>query len=66
MPAWLFVMLGLVVVVGGLLAIDWFTAGRVKRRTLMRARDGSATDANVGYGVVERSMNNIQHQNPNP
>ena len=47
MPAWLFVVLGLVLVAGGLVAVDWFTAGRAKRRILMRARDGSATDAGV-------------------
>ena len=66
MPAWLFVVLGLVLVAGGLVAVDWFTAGRAKRRILMRARDGSATDAGVGYAIVEQSMHGIQHQNPNP
>ena len=52
MPAIVWVVIGLVVFVGALLALDWFTAGRTRRRMLVRAKDQGATDANVGYGTV--------------
>jgi hypothetical protein len=66
MSAWVFVVGVLVVLVAALLAVDWFTAGRTKGRMLVRARDGGATDANTNYGVIEQSLHNIQHQDPNP
>ena len=52
MPAIVWVVIAIVLLVGGLLAVDWVTAGRTKRRMLVRARDQSATDLNVGYGVI--------------
>jgi hypothetical protein len=52
MPAIVWVVLGLALLVAALLAVDWFTAGRAKRRILVRSKDQSATDPNVGYGAV--------------
>ena len=68
MPAIVWVVGALVVVVGALLAVDWFTAGRVKkaRRMLARAQDGSATGANVNFTHVEQTVRGMQHWHPNP
>ena len=44
MPATLWVFGGIALLVVVLLAVDWFTAGRKKRRMLVRAKDqGSVT-----------------------
>jgi hypothetical protein len=66
MPAWVFVVGGLVVLVGALLAVDWFTAGRAKGRMLVRSRDGRAQDDSTNYGAVEQSLQNVRNRNPNP
>jgi hypothetical protein len=66
MPAWVFVVGGLVVLVGVLLAVDWLTAGRAKRRMLGRGRDARAAADAANYGVVDEALHNFQHHNPNP
>jgi hypothetical protein len=53
MPAIVWVVMGLVVLVGALLAVDWFTAGLTRRRVLMRAKDQGTGNANAGYAVIE-------------
>ncbi len=63
MPAWLFVFGGISLLVVLLLAVDWFTAGRSKRR-LVRAKDQSSGDAGVGYAVIEQQSQSIERQNP--
>jgi hypothetical protein len=52
MPAMVWVIGAVVLLVALLLALDWFTAGRTKRRILVRAGEQGATDVNVGYGAV--------------
>ena len=56
------VIAGIVLLVGVLLAFDWFMAGRTKERNLVRAKDQSARDAGVGYAVIETSANAQKHQ----
>jgi hypothetical protein len=63
MPDWLFLFGGIAVLAVIVLAIDWFTAGRAKRK-LVRAKDQYSTDANVGYTVIERQAQSIEQQNP--
>ncbi len=63
MPAWLFVFGGIFLLVVLLLAVDWFTAGRSKRR-LVRAKDQSSADTGVGYAVIEQQGQSIERQNP--
>jgi len=53
MPAVVWVVGALVVLVGVLLALDWFTAGRAKGRLLVRARDQNSENARVGYTAIE-------------
>jgi hypothetical protein len=53
---------GIVLLVGALLAIDWFTAGRAKGRMLVRAKDQSAGNAGVGYAATERNIRGAQNQ----
>jgi hypothetical protein len=62
MPAWLFVVGGILLLVGALLALDWITAGHTKRR-LVRAKDQSSTSANVGYAGIERQSQSMENQN---
>ncbi len=66
MPAIVWVVGALVVIVGALLAVDWFTAGRVKGRMLVRARDGSESDLNVNYTHHEQTVQGIQHWDQAP
>ena len=47
---------GILLLVGALVALDWFTAGRAKGRMLVRAKDQSADNAGVGYAGVERNL----------
>jgi hypothetical protein len=61
MPAWVFIVGVILLLVVGMLAVDWFSAGRVKRRGV-RAKDQYASDANVGYTVLERQQQSIQDQ----
>jgi hypothetical protein len=61
MPAWLFVVGGILVLVGALLAVDWVTAGHTKRK-LVRAKDQSSTDANVGYAAIQRQGQSMENQ----
>jgi hypothetical protein len=63
MPDWLFVLGGVVAFVVALLALDWFTAGRGKRR-LVRAKDQHSSDPSIGYTVIEQQGNSIERQNP--
>jgi hypothetical protein len=55
-----------VVFVAVLLTIDWFTAGRVKGRILVSARDQNATDASVGYTQLENDAHGVQYQQRAP
>ena len=66
MPAWVWVVGGLVVLVGLLLAVDWFTAGRMKGRMLVRAKDQNADNANAGYATIESQARGSQHGTWNP
>lgn len=63
MPAWIYVVGVIVLLVVALLAVDWFTAGRGKRRGV-RAKDQYASDVGVGYTVIERQQQSIQDQTP--
>jgi hypothetical protein len=56
MPAIVSVVGGLVVLVGALLAVDWFTAGRAKGRLLVRANNQSSDNLGVGYAAVESNL----------
>jgi hypothetical protein len=55
MGAVLWVVGAIVLMAGLLLAVDWFTAGRSRGRTLVRAKDQSSDNAAVGYAVTERN-----------
>jgi hypothetical protein len=54
------------VVVGLLLAVDWFTAARTKRRVLVRARDQGSDDTGIGYTIVEHQARSSQLDTWNP
>jgi len=53
---------GIVLLVGALLAVDWFTAGRSRRRGLVRAKDQSAASTGVGYAATERNIQGVRDQ----
>jgi hypothetical protein len=60
------VIAGIVLLVGVLLAFDWFMAGRTKGRLLVRAKDKSE-NSGVGYAVIERDLKSVDrnsHQFP--
>ena len=63
MPDWLFVLGGVAGLVVALLAPDWLTAGRAKRR-VVRAKDQHSSDPSIGYTVIEQQGNSIERQNP--
>ena len=65
MPDWLWVVGGLVVVAGLLLALDWLTAGRARGRRLIRAKD-QGTDSSIGYTVIENQSHGQQFDTWNP
>jgi hypothetical protein len=50
----------LVVVVGALLAVDWVTAGRTKRRMLVRAKDQGSADTAIGYANIQNQAQGSQ------
>jgi hypothetical protein len=50
----------LAVVVGGLVAVDWFTAGRTKRRMVVRAKDQGESDTAIGYGTIQNQSHGSQ------
>jgi len=62
MPATLWVFGGIALLVVALLAVDWFTAGRRKRRMLVRAKDQGVGNERIDYTVIERQGQNIQNQ----
>ena len=62
MPATLWVFGGIALLVVALLAVDWFTAGRKKRRMLVRAKDQGVGNERIDYTVIERQGQNIQNQ----
>ena len=62
MPATLWVFGGVALLVVALLAVDWFTAGRKKRRMLVRAKDQGVGNERIDYTVIERQGQNIQNQ----
>jgi hypothetical protein len=66
MPATLWVFGGIALLVVALLAVDWFTAGRKKRRTLVRAKDQGVGNERLDYTVIERQGQNIQQQTDFP
>lgn len=68
MPAWVFVVGGLAVLVAALLAVDWFTSGRAKGRMLARGRaqSGSDSDAQVNLQLHQQHTEGIKFQNPKP
>lgn len=53
---------GLAVVVGTLLAVDWFVAGRSERRRMVRARDQQVGDKNVDLAMIQREAQSDQTQ----
>ncbi|HET7430586.1 MAG TPA: hypothetical protein VFJ89_03690 [Nocardioides sp.] len=55
----------LAVVVGALLAVDWFVAGRTKRQ-LVRARDPRVGDLGVDLGVIESQAHSTRMQGDIP
>ena len=61
MPAWMFVVGGILVLVGALLAVDWVTAGHTKRK-LVRAKEQSSMNANVGYAGIQRQSQSMDNQ----
>jgi hypothetical protein len=66
MPAAVWVIGGLVVVVTALLTVDWFTAGRKKRRMLVRATDQSRGNSHVDYAAIENQTHGSQFDTWNP
>ncbi len=66
MAAAVWVIGGLVVVVTALLAVDWFTAGRKKRRMLVRATDQSRGNSHVDYAAIENQSHGSQFDTWNP
>jgi hypothetical protein len=66
MPATLWVFGGIALLVVALLAVDWFTAGRKKRRTLVRAKDQGVGNERLDYTVIERQGQNIQQETDFP
>lgn len=60
------VIVGIVLLVGALLAVDWFTAGRAKGRLLVRAKDQSSESTGVGYGLIERDAQSRRDQSNGP
>jgi hypothetical protein len=50
----------IVLLVAALLAFDWFMAGRSGRRAVKSARDGTAGNLNVGYGIIEQQGHSMQ------
>lgn len=62
MPATLWVFGGIALLVVTLLAVDWFTAGRKRRRMLVRAKDQGVGNERIDYTVIERQGQNIQNQ----
>jgi hypothetical protein len=61
MPAIVWVVIVIVGLVAALLAVDWFTAGRSKRR-LVRATDQNSDNAGVGYANIIRQGQSTQSQ----
>lgn len=53
---------GLAVVVGTLLAVDWFVAGRRERRRMVRAHDQQVGDKNVDLAMIQREAQSDQTQ----
>lgn len=66
MPATLWVFGGLALLVVALLAVDWFTAGHLKRRRLVRAKDQQVGNERVDLAVIERQGQSIQNQSDFP
>lgn len=49
-----------------LLLVDWFSAGHVKGRMLVRAKDQSVGNERVDYAVIERQAQGLQQQGDMP
>ena len=54
----LLVVGGIVLLICGYLAFDWWLAGRKSKRMLTRSRDGRVGNASVDEHVVERLAQN--------
>jgi hypothetical protein len=56
MPAIVWGIGAIVVFVAAMLAVDWFAAGRAKRRVLVRGIDQASGSLGVGYAAVESNL----------
>lgn len=56
------VIAGIVVVVAGLLAFDWFMAPRMGRRRFVRAKNQSTDNVDAGYAEIQRQGQSAQQQ----
>jgi hypothetical protein len=59
-PAVVWVVIGLVVFVGALLAVDWLMAGRKKRHLLVNPDDQSGQSTAIGYGTMLGQQNTLK------
>jgi hypothetical protein len=57
-----FFILGIVLFVAALLAIDWFMAGRTGRRSASSALDGYVGNPNPGYAELTQLDSHIEHK----
>jgi hypothetical protein len=63
MPAAVWVVGGIVVLVGLLLAIDWFAAGRsIGRRRFVSAKSQNSDNAGVGYADIQNQLHGHEMQ----
>jgi hypothetical protein len=56
------VIVGIVVVVAGLLALDWFMAPRKGRRMFVRAKNQNTDNVHAGYAEIQRQGQSAQQQ----
>jgi uncharacterized protein YjeT (DUF2065 family) len=56
------VIVGIVVVVAGLLALDWFMAPRKGRRMFVRAKNQNTDNVHAGYAEIQRQGQPAQQQ----
>ena len=57
---------GVLLVVGALLVLDWFMAGRAGGRKFKAARDGEAGNPNPGYAIIEQQSVHDQWKHGSP
>jgi hypothetical protein len=56
MPAVVWVVGAIVVLVGALLAVDWLAAGRSGRRRFLSAKTQNSDNAGVGYADIQNQF----------